>query len=84
MTSVLRAYILINESDLRDFEEGIEVESMQQELVVTWYQDYGEWIRRVVFGLAIAFLSYQLLSLWPAFNSAVVILCASVLGLLGA
>ena len=59
------------------------MESMQQELVVKWYQDYGEWIRRVVFGLAIAFLSYQLLSLWPAYNSAVIILCASILGLVG-
>jgi transitional endoplasmic reticulum ATPase len=59
------------------------MESMQQELVVKWYQDYGEWIRRVIFGLAIALLSYQLLNLWPAYNSGVIILCAAIIGLLG-
>lgn len=83
MRSVLGAYILSNELDQRIIGEGTEMEIMQRELVVKRYQDYGEWIRRVIFGLAIALLSYQLLSLWPIYNSGVVILCAAILGLLG-
>ena len=60
------------------------MESMQQELVIRWYQDHGEWVRRIVMGVAIAFLSYGLLSLWPIYSPGIIILCAVVLGLVGA
>ncbi len=60
------------------------MEVMQQELVVRWYQDHGEWVRRIALGIAIAFLSYGLLSLWPVYSSGIIILCAVVLGLVGA
>ena len=60
------------------------MQNIQQELVVKWYRDHGELVRRIVLGIAIALLSYGLLSLWPIYNPGLIILCAALIGLAGA
>ena len=60
------------------------MQNIQQELVANWYRNYGEWVRRIVLGSAIALLSRGLLSLWPIYNLPTTILFAVLIGLAGA
>ncbi len=46
-----------------------------------WYRDYGEWIRKIVLGLAVMFLSYKLFGFWPIFGQELSVLVAVLLGI---